>query len=104
MNYCTNNNLLSTFMFIGRIIQIAKIFIPIIIIGFGVMDLFKAITGSKDDEIKKSFKSLAMRCVAGVCVFFLPAIVSFIFSLVNDWNESDYSECIKCISNVKSCE
>ena len=91
-------------MFIGRIIQIAKIFIPIIIIGFGVMDLFKAITGSKDDEIKKSFKSLAMRCVAGVCVFFLPAIVSFIFSLVNDWNESDYNVCIKCIWNVKSCE
>ncbi len=104
MNYCANGNLQSTFIFIGHIVAIAKIFIPIIIIGFGIMDLFKAITGSKDDEIKKSFKSLAMRCVAGVCVFFLPAIISLVFSWVDSWNEDDYSECIKCIWDVKSCE
>ena len=61
MNYCANGNLQSTFTFIGHIVAIAKIFIPIIIIGFGIMDLFKAITGSKDDEIKKSLSQYSLK-------------------------------------------
>ena len=104
MDYCANGNLQSTFTFIGHIVGIAKIFIPIIIIGFGIMDLFKAITGSKDDEIKKSFKALAMRCIAGVCVFFLPAIVSLVFSWVDSWNEESFWGCFNCIWDVNSCK
>ena len=38
MDYCSG--LSSTFIFIGHIVRIAKIFIPIIIIGMGMMDLF----------------------------------------------------------------
>lgn len=104
MNYC--NGLQSTFIVIGHIVRIAKILIPIIIIGFGMLDFFKAIVGSKDDEIKKSAKSLVMRCIAGVCIFFLPAIIDLVFSWVDGWSEnyqSNYEECFKCIWDVGSC-
>ncbi len=101
VDYC--DSLSSTFTFIGHIIKIAKIFIPIIIIAMGVMDLFKAVTGSKDDGLMKSVKSLALRCVAGVCIFFLPAIVSLIFSWVDSWNEDEFWGCFNCIWNVDSC-
>lgn len=104
-NYCAG--LKDTFTVIGHVVRLAKILIPIIIIGFGMMDLFKAIIGSKDDEIKKSIKSLIMRCVAGVCIFFLPAFIDLIFSWVDGWEtnyQGSYEECFKCIWDVGSCK
>ena len=103
MDYCSG--LSSTFIIIGHIVRIAKIFIPIIIIGFGMIDFFKAIIGSKDDEIRKAIKSLIMRCVAGVVIFFLPAFIDLIFSWVDSWGnyQASYDECFKCIWNVSSC-
>ncbi len=103
-NYCSG--LKSTFMIIGHVVRLAKILIPIVIIGFGMMDFFKAVVGSKDDEIKKSIKSLIMRCLAGVCIFFLPAFIDLIFSWVDGWEnnyQSGYEDCFKCIWDVGSC-
>ncbi len=101
MDYCSG--LSSTFIFIGHIVRIAKIFIPIIIIGMGMIDLFKAIVGSKDDTLTKAVKSLVFRCIAGVCIFFLPALISLIFSWVDAWNENEFWECFNCIWDVGSC-
>ncbi|HIR74012.1 TPA: hypothetical protein IAB95_00755 [Candidatus Ventrenecus avicola] len=101
MDYCSG--LSSTFIFIGHIVRIAKIFIPIIIIGFGMIDLFKAIVGSKEDTLMKAVKSLVFRCIAGVCIFFLPALISLIFSWVDAWNESEFWGCFNCIWDVGSC-
>ena len=104
VNYCTG--LSSTLVFIGHIIRIAKIFIPIIIIGFGMKDFFNAVVGSKDDEIKKSLKSLLFRAISGVCIFFLPAFIDLIFSWVSGWNgtyESSYQECFRCVWDVGKC-
>uniref|UniRef100_UPI004028F7CA hypothetical protein n=1 Tax=Candidatus Ventrenecus sp. TaxID=3085654 RepID=UPI004028F7CA len=104
-NYCTG--LRSTFVFIGHLIRLAKILIPIIVIIFGTLDFFKAVTGAKDDEIKKAAKSLLFRALAGVCIFFLPAVIDFIFSLVDGWSnseyESGYQDCFKCVWDVGSC-
>ena len=97
------SGLSSTFIFIGHIVRIAKIFIPIIIIGFGMIDLFKAIVGSKEDTLMKAVKSLVFRCIAGVCIFFLPALISLIFSWVDAWNESEFWGCFNCIWDVGSC-
>lgn len=103
--YCTG--LKSTFKFIGEIVRLAKIIIPLVIIAFGMMDLFKAVVGSKDGEITKSLKALVFRLVAGVCVFFLPTIVEFVFSWVDGWTndyENSYQECATCILNVRNCD
>ncbi len=104
MNYCTG--LSSTFTFIGHIVKLLKILIPIIIIGFGIWDFFRAIVGSKDDEIKKSLRSLLFRAIAGVCIFFLPAVIDLVFSWVDSWKsyDAEYQECFKCIWNVDQCK
>lgn len=103
--YCSDPNFLKPFKFLGRIFTILKILIPIIIIGFGAFDLSKAVVASKDDEIKKSIRSLAMRALAGVVIFFIPTIVNLVFMLVDDWNKysTDYSKCSRCISNPGDC-
>jgi len=104
-DYCTR--LKEPLQFLGRVVLIVKILIPIVIIAFGMLDFFKAVTGSKDDEIKKSFRSLIFRTISGVCIFFLPMIIELIFSWVSGWStsyEGTYKECFKCIWDVGSCK
>ncbi len=104
-SYCSKPNFLKPFKLLGRIFSVVKIILPIIILAFGVVDFFKAVIASKDDEIKKATKSLIMRLIAGVCIFFLPAIIHFVFRLVDDWNDydSDYSKCSLCITSPNQC-
>ncbi len=103
--FCTG--LKSTFKIVGEIVRLVKIIVPIVLIVIGIMDLFKAITGGKDDNLKKSLISLMTRVIAGVIIFFVPAIIEFVFSLIDNWvnnYENSYKECITCVLNVSECE
>lgn len=84
---------------IGKILFIFKIVIPILIIIFGMIDLGKAVVASKDDEIKKALKSLGMRAIAGVVIFFIPTLVGVVMSLVDSFGDikDDYTICKNCI-------
>ena len=88
---------------IGWVLWVFKIVIPIIIIVFGMIDLGKAVVASKDDEIKKSVKSLVMRAIAGVIIFFIPTLVGAVFSLVAEFGEeaykAEYNICKNCITD-----
>ena len=95
----------SPLKFIGYIILIVKIIIPLLLIIFGIIDLFKAVTGGKDGEVAKSLKTFVFRLIAGVAIFFIPTIISFVFTLVDGFDdvENEYELCQKCILNVSSC-
>lgn len=91
---------------IGWVLFVFKIVIPIIIIIFGMIDLGKAVVASKDDEIKKSIKSLAMRAVAGIVIFFIPTLVATIFKLVDSFQDvkGEYDVCASCINSPGGCK
>lgn len=103
-DYCTR--IKEPLQFLGNIVFIIKIVIPIVIIIFGILDFFKAITGAKDDEIKKSARSFAFRCAAGIIIFFIPTIVSLVFSLISSFADvrGDFDACQKCIFRVSECK
>lgn len=86
---------------VGRILTIFKIVIPILILIFGMIDLGKAVIASKDDEIKKAAKSLLMRVIAGLVIFFIPTLIGFVFTIVDAFNEvnNDYQTCATCITH-----
>lgn len=92
---------------IGWVLLVFKIAIPIIIIIFGMIDLGKAVVASKDDEIKKSVKSLVMRAIAGIVIFFIPTIVGLIFGIVDGFADAevqgDYQVCRTCITSPGDC-
>ena len=100
------SKLKSPLKFLGYILLIVKIIIPLILIVFGIIDLFKAVTGGKDGEISKSLKSFMFRIIGGVAIFFVPTIISFIFTLVDGFDQvqSEYELCQKCILNVSQCD
>ena len=86
---------------IGIAFLIFKILIPIIIIVLGIIDLSKVVTSGEEKDIKDKTKSLAMRIIAGIIIFFVPSIVSTIFNLITSFAPAanDYKNCIKCISS-----
>ena len=102
-SYCTG--LKSTLRIIGEVVNVIRIAVPLVIIGLACMDLFKTITAGKDDQLFKSLKTIITRIILGVIIFFIPSILDFGFSLVDQWTdyENSYQECVSCILNVKEC-
>ena len=92
----------------GWVLLIFRILIPLIIVIYGAFDLGKAVTASKDDEIKKSAKSLGMRIVAGICIYLVPSLVLWIFGLVAGFGEAeaavDFEVCKTCLISPNKCK
>lgn len=102
--FCANSA--DIWQVVGIVLLVFKIVIPILLIVFGIMDLGKAVVGSKDDEVKKSIRSLAMRAIAAVVIFFIPTLVTIILGLISgfgDLNE-DFEVCKACITRPNGDE
>ena len=81
-------------------ITIIKIVVPILLVIFGMIDLMKGITASKEDEIAKGRKIFVKRLISGALVFFVFTIVQLIVSFVADDNDkSNIMTCTKCFLN-----
>ncbi len=93
LDFCSET--IEIWRLVGKILNVFKIVIPLLVIIYGMIDLGKAVVASKDDEIKKAAKQLLIRIIAGICVFFVPTIVAFAFGLAN--NTPDGTVCVNCI-------
>lgn len=82
---------------IGYVLTVFKIVVPLLLIIFGMFDLGKAVTSSKEDEIKKATMGLMRRAIAAVVIFFIPTLVGVIMGLVNDGKK--YTTCAKCLTS-----
>lgn len=87
--------------FVGWILLFFRISIPLVIVAFGMFDFGKAVVASKDDEIKKQFKQLMLRIVAGIIIFFIPILVMWIFRVVGNFEDeraaASFDNCQNCI-------
>lgn len=85
---------------ISLLVNLLKIAAPIILIMVSIITLFKAITASKEDEIKKAQASLIKKIIAAVMVFFVISIVQFVISKVADSSDQGGLEsCFSCFLN-----
>lgn len=104
--FCANTA--NIWQIVGIILLVVKIVIPILLIIWGMLDLGKAVVAAKDDEIKKATKSLAMRAVSAVIIFFIPTLVNVVFGMISNFNEvakDDWEVCRMCITSPNGeCE
>ena len=85
---------------ISMIINIVKIIVPVVLIVMGLLDFTKAVMAQKEDEMKKAQMTFVKRLISGVLVFFVVAIVQFVFGVLSDASgEGTYMECISCFVN-----
>lgn len=87
-------DIMGIFKLIITVIQWA---IPVALILWGSIDLFKAIISSKDDEIKKKQSLLFKKVLAAVIVLILPWLIFWIMDLLG----SDVGNLAKCYKNAK---
>lgn len=76
------------------IYTLLQIGIPIALVIFGMLDLMKAVTAQKEDEIKKGQQTLIKRLISAALVFFVFAIVKALVSVVAD--NTSVGKCLNC--------
>ena len=97
---CGNGMMTDIPSLLPKVISIAytaiQIAVPIVLVIMGSLDLFKGITASKEDEIKKGQQMFVKRLIAAVLVFFAFVISKILISVVADGTGADILECTEC--------
>lgn len=93
---------------ISTFVTIMKIVIPIILIIFGIIDFSKAVMANEEKEMKEAQKRFIKRIIYAIIVFFVVALVQFVFSRLgaadtsgNNVAKSNISGCIDWFINGK---
>lgn len=76
------------------IINLVKIFIPIVLIGFGIADFGMAIFSGEEDKMKKAQKRFITRIIVAVIIFLIPTVLKMILTIANSiWPNIDATLC-----------
>lgn len=100
---CSESGVLKSFRFIGYILFIIKILVPIILIIMGSINFGKAVLASNSDGVKKAGITFATQIVSAVVIFLIPTIVNFVFDLLPS-DASSYQNCTTCLFDPNACE
>lgn len=88
---------------VSTAINVIKIAVPILLVIFGMLDLFKGITAQKEDEMKKGQQLFVKRLISGVLVFFVFVIVQLLVSFAAGGDNTTIMDCVDCFIN-NDCE
>lgn len=81
---------------IKYVILIIQIAVPVILVVLGTMDMLKAISSQKEDDIKKGQQTFIKRLIAAVIIFFVFAIVKLVISVVAGETKDGIMNCANC--------
>ena len=82
---------------VHTIIVVIKIAVPVLLVIFGMLDLFKGITAQKEDEIKKGQNLFIKRLISAAIIFFVISIVQLLVSFVA--GDEGVMTCANCFIN-----
>ncbi len=83
MNFCNDYHFLEGVRIISFVITILKIVIPILLVGFGTYDFIQSVINPDKNGLNEKAKAFAMRIASAFIIFFLPTIITTIFSMVS---------------------
>lgn len=79
---------------LNDVLKYPKYIVPIIIILLGTIDMFKAVTAGKEDEMSKALKTLIKRIIIGILIFLVPVFLNVIIWLANlAWEGLGFTTC-----------
>ena len=82
---------------VHTIIVVIKIAVPVLLVIFGMLDLFKGITAQKEDEIKKGQQIFIKRLITAAIIFFVISIVQLLVSFLA--GDEGIMNCASCFIN-----
>lgn len=86
---------------VNLVVTIIKIGVPILLVIFGMLDLGKAVMSNDEKEMKGAQTKLIKRVLYAVLIFFVIAIVQWVFSVL-DSDNFDTNSCLNCFVNGSS--
>lgn len=103
INLCADEQVLKVFQIGGYLLIVAKILVPILLVIFGFVAMFKAVVGDAD-TLKKQIPIFVKEIIAAIVIFLLPTIVNFAFTLIPDSDNSleKYEPCKTCLFEPSS--
>lgn len=99
-NACDEESIRRVLKILGFILLIVRVCIPLIIIGYGTVDLFKSVIDKDEKSFGKQIKQIIVRIVCGLIIFFLPNFINAIFTISDRLNiieDEQYKTCADCI-------
>jgi hypothetical protein len=84
--------------FTSMLIDVVQVVVPIILVIMGVIDLLKAVSGQKEDEIQKGRQVLFKRLIMGFLIFMITSMVKLIVNFAADTTalRDGIVECVDC--------
>jgi hypothetical protein len=83
---------------VHNIVVVIKVVVPVLLVIFGMLDLFKGITAQKEDEIKKGQNIFIKRLITAAIIFFVISIVQLLISFIAS-DEPGIMTCANCFIN-----
>ena len=84
------------------VLDVVRFFIPILLIIFCTVDVFKIIVSKKEDEIKKLRKDVLMKVVYAIVIYLIPVLIPFVLNLLDNLLPMEYDNSWKqCWDLVK---
>lgn len=98
-NPCDEDSLRKVLKIFGYVLMIMKFTVPLLIIGFGIFDLYKSVVDKDEKSLSKQIKMIGIRLICGLIVFFLPTIIyAFLDGIDNSGTkEKGYKTCAECV-------
>ena len=83
--------------------MIIQVVVPVVLIIMGMITLIKAVSSSKEDEIKKAQMGFVKKLISGALVFFIFVIVKLLVSFAATTDRAPkIIDCMDCFLNGKS--
>lgn len=90
----------------STVYNLLKLAVPIILVIMGMIDMFKAMSAGKEDEIKKAQKKFINRLIAGICAFLVFILVETVIGWISTATGNENAmDCVNCfINGPEHCE
>ena len=99
--FCESKYAMQIFRFLGIILKILYIIVPIILIIIFTIELLKYLM-SKEVNDKSVISKIVKKIIFSIMIYFIPLIVNFIFSMFFvDYNNS---KCVMCFKDSSKCQ
>lgn len=87
--------------FTSGLYNIVKLLVPVILIVMGMIDFTKAVMANEEKKMKDAQKSFITRLIASIIIFFVMAVVQFVFKKIDTGAnyKNGFVNCIDCLLN-----
>ena len=105
LNICNELNVIKTIHFIGYIISIVKILVPVLLIIISGYNLFQTLFNNEDKN-KEIIVNIFKKFFIAATIFFIPTIISLFTNLLNNYEsfEENFSTCTTCLLSPNNCQ